>query len=95
MLTSILLFSCDTEETRDRLKDECRSLRMEVSQLKSETNRLYDNASSLKLEIKNLQAERNALRSGREPKYIVKFEIKQGTFTLDIGEHIKNSMNPC
>jgi len=33
------------------------------------------------------------LQSGREPKYIVKFKIKQGTFTLDIFEHAKNEMN--
>lgn len=47
----------------------------------------------LRDEISNLRKEKAALQSGREPKYIVKFKIKQGTFTLDIFEHAKNEMN--
>ena len=32
-------------------------------------------------------------KQAQEPYYLVTLELKQSTFTLDIGEHIKNKMN--
>ena len=49
--------------------------------------------SALSVEIHDLNAQKNSLVTGKEIKYIVKFKIKQGTFTLDIFEHAKNEMN--
>ena len=33
------------------------------------------------------------MSNGYEPSYILTLEIKQATYTLNIGEHIKNSIN--
>ena len=88
-----ILCSCNTEGQRDALREECESLRAEVRHLRSETYTLDTRVSALKRDIRDLENERKALQSGREPRYIVKFEIKQGTFTIDLGEHIKNNMN--
>jgi hypothetical protein len=54
---------------------------------------MNDNISTLNTQIHDLRLQKNSLETGREIKYIVKFRIKQSTFTLDIGEHIKNGMN--
>ena len=54
---------------------------------------LNETIDKLNEDIRNLNAEKRALTGGREPRYIVKFKIKQGTFTLDPFEHVKNEMN--
>ncbi len=78
--------SCYDMSDKMRLQAECNNL---VSQKLYFENSIAD----LQGEISNLRREKSALQSGREPKYIVKFKIKQGTFTLDIFEHVKNEMN--
>lgn len=93
ILVLCILCGCNTEGQRDALREECKSLRAEVRHLRSETYTLDTRVSALKREIRDLENERRAYQSGREPRYIVKFEIKQGTFTIDLGEHIKNNMN--
>lgn len=77
----------------------CNSIQ-EKMQLQKEYNTLYaqkhsleNTISDLNNEITTLTNERNALINGKEPKYIVKFKIKQGTYTLDILEHVKNEVN--
>lgn len=78
--------SCYDMSDKMRLQAECDNLA---------TQKLYfeNSITDLQSEISNLHREKSALQSGREPKYIVKFKIKQGTFTLDIFEHVKNEMN--
>ena len=68
-------------------------LQVECDNLASRKNYLENDIVDLRSEINNLRREKSVLQSGREPKYIVKFKIKQGTFTLDLFEHAKNEMN--
>ena len=49
--------------------------------------------NTLSTEVHDLNVQKNFLATGKEIKYIVKFKIKQSTFTLDIFEHAKNEMN--
>lgn len=85
-MTALVLVSCSTVEDKLQLTRECQNLMERNDKLRSEMKTLQANVTSL-------YQEKTALMSNKEPKYIVKFEIKQGTFTLDIGEHIKNQIN--
>lgn len=78
--------SCYDMSDKMRLQAEC-------DNLATQKHYFENNIIDLRDEISNLRREKSALQSGREPKYIVKFKIKQGTFTLDIFEHAKNEMN--
>lgn len=93
LLVCLTFTGCRTESDRQFLNQECERLEKECRSLRSTKSYLNDEVSSLRAQIRDLNVEKNALKSGREIKYIVKFEIKQGTFTLDPFEHIKNSMN--
>ena len=81
-----VITSCYDMGDKMRLQAEC-------DHLAGQKHYLENNIIDLRSEISNLQREKSALQSGRDPKYIVKFKIKQGTFTLDIFEHAKNEMN--
>lgn len=81
-----LFTSCYDIQDKARLQAECDAL---VSRKLS----LNETIDKLNEDIRNLNAEKRALTGGREPRYIVKFKIKQGTFTLDPFEHVKNEMN--
>ena len=86
LFTALVLTSCYDAQDKIRLQSECAAL---VTR-KSELTRSVEVARN---EVANLYKEKNALENGKEPAYIVKFEIKQGTFTLDLLEHAKNEMN--
>lgn len=92
-MLACLFASCYTSEDQKKLQEDCKVLQSQKTTLVENVSTLKKNISGLQKEVNDLTRERNALRSGREPRYIVKFRIKQGTFTLDIGEHIKNNMN--
>ena len=92
-VVSFMFAGCYTENHRDNLKNACKQLQTEYNSLVSKRNRLIEQITSLTTSVDELQSKHNALSKGRQPRYIVKFEIKQGTFTLDPFEHIKNSMN--
>ena len=75
-----------TESEKISLQRECEALeRQKVLTQKHLTD--------LQQRVVDLEMTRNAYSSGKNIKYIVKFKIKQGTFTLDIFEHVKNNMN--
>lgn len=94
VLVAILAFaSCDNLETQQQLHKECAQLRREKASLQYQINSSYSNLNAIRNEVNELNRQKSALQSGREIKYIVKFQIKQGTFTLDIFEHVKNEMN--
>lgn len=93
MCIACLFVACYTSEDEKRLQSNCEALQNRKTYLSMQITSLKDNISSLQKETEDLLKERNALKKGREPRYIVKFKIKQGTFTLDPFEHIKNSMN--
>ena len=92
-LAAILSVSCYTNEDQVRLQEECKSLASEKQHLQGQVSALNGQISALSTEIHDLNAQKNFLVTGKEIKYIVKFKIKQGTFTLDIFEHAKNEMN--
>jgi len=87
------LSACYTEESKKNLQKEC----IELQQKKYDLWRQIDSTCRIledyQKEVKDLQAEKLALQNGRDPKYIIKVKIKQGTFTLDPFEHIKNEAN--
>jgi uncharacterized protein (UPF0147 family) len=83
LFLTIVTVSCYTDEDQRLLQERCR-------QLSSQKAYLEQRVETLQSEVHDLSVTKNALRSGREIKYIVKFKIKQGTFTLDIFEHAKN-----
>lgn len=89
----ITLTACYTDEDKAKLQAECKALTQQKANLQSTISRMNDNISTLNIQIHDLRLQKNSLETGREIKYIVKFRIKQSTFTLDIGEHIKNGMN--
>ena len=96
LTTTLCLCSCGSDYYReqvDELKRERSMLHTEVSSLRKSCTTLGNQKSTLQTEVRNLEAEHNALSKGIEPNYILTLEIKQGTFTLDIGEHVKNSIN--
>ena len=94
VLVAILAFaSCDNLETQQQLHKECVQLRREKESLQSQINTSYSILYAIRNQVNELIGQKSALKSGREIKYIVKFQIKQGTFTLDIFEHVKNEMN--
>lgn len=90
---AITLTACYTDEDKAKLQAECKALTQQKANLQSTISRMNDNISILNTQIHDLRLQKNSLETGREIKYIVKFRIKQSTFTLDIGEHIKNGMN--
>lgn len=93
IVTALVMTSCYTNEDKENLQKECRALEMQKANLNQEISGLRSRKTTLYNEVNDLEKEKSALTNGREILYIVKFEIKQGTFTLDPFEHIKNSMN--
>ena len=90
---AVIFTACYTDDDKVRLQEECKALVQQKENLQSTVSRLNDNVSYLSSQVRDLQTQKSAYETGREIKYIVKFQIKQGTFTLDIFEHIKNEMN--
>lgn len=90
---AVIFTACYTDDDKARLQAECKALVQQKENLQSTVSRLNDNVSYLSSQVRDLQIQKYAYETGREIKYIVKFRIKQSTFTLDIGEHIKNGMN--
>lgn len=88
-LVVTILNSCETENTRQQLRKECSELRQEINSLNSQIEYKQSQKERLDEQVKELEI----IESGREPQYVVTFRIKQGTFTLDIFEHIKNEIN--
>ena len=94
MAMCLVMASCTiTDEEYQKKKEEYKRLSEQCQQLVVRNNGLNSSISELELQISDLRFEKNLIEKGKSPKYIVKFEIKQGTFTLDPFEHIKNSMN--
>lgn len=88
-----IVSACYTSEDQKQLQSECRALAAKKEYLQRDVNHYSEKIASLQSQINDLNTEKRIINSGREPKYIVKFRIKQGTFTLDIFEHIKNEVN--
>lgn len=93
LLAVICMTSCYTSEDQKRLQQECSQLAAQSRNLRIEVNRLSNQKATLYKEVSDLRAEKGIYSRGKEPVYLVKFKVKQGTFSLSPGEHIKNEMN--
>lgn len=93
LFSTVILASCYTSEDQKRLQSECKTLQIQKSNLQSSIEMQTKHLSDIRQQVNDLNKEKSTLQSGKEPIYIVKFKIKQGTFTLDIFEHVKNEMN--
>jgi len=83
VLTVVLLFSltgCGEQAQVDLLKQEISELQEKKTDLQNEVS-----------ELENITVE-NKEENGTA-KYVLTLEIKQSHFTLDISEHLKDSMN--
>ena len=74
----VLLVGC--AESNEYLEQQCNELRTEIAVLKEQK-------SAIEAEIVSAKEENGTAT------YVVTFRIKQSNFTLDIGEHLKDSMN--
>ena len=92
-LIALVSVSCYTDEDQKKLNENCRRLKSEQSALESRVSYLNDQVLNLNTHIHYLELEKREVETGKENTYIVKFQIKQGTFTLDLFEHMKNEMN--
>jgi hypothetical protein len=94
LLSVIVCFSsCYKDEDFRELQRNCRELSATKFNLQRDIDALKGRKGALNREIEDMRAEKGILRNGREPQYIIKIKIKQGTFTLDPFEHIKNEAN--
>lgn len=81
----ISLVGCATEE--EILNSNIVKLEEKVAKLKTEVSALENERDTLKNEITNIKVENGIA------KYIVTFKIKQSHFTMDLSQHLKDSMN--
>ncbi len=83
VLTVVLLFSltgCGEQAQVDLLKQEISELQEKKTDLQNEVS-----------ELENITVEKK--EENGTAKYVLTLEIKQSHFTLDISEHLKDSMN--
>lgn len=79
------LVGCASEE--EVLNDNIDQLKSEKALLQNEVSALKTERDTLKNEVTDIKVENGTA------KYIITFSLKQSHFTLDIGEHLKDSMN--
>lgn len=90
LFSIVLLSSCENpSEENLRLRKENKELEVQNFKLSRKNRSLVAQNSNLD---RSLQEKRIYL-SGKKPKYIITIRIKQSSFTLDLGEHLKNSWN--
>ena len=77
-MIAITLSGCS--KTKTVTNEDVTKLESEITQLEAERDRLNEEILNTKID--------NGLA-----KYVITFNIKQTHFTLDIGEHLKDSMN--
>ena len=61
--------------------------------LELERNQLQSEVETLRAEVNDLQKKRDELIQKDDIVYVIELEISQSHFTLDLGEHLKDSMN--
>jgi chromosome segregation ATPase len=93
------------EHKINELNDKVFNLKDEIIRLKAEYNSLPQNEliqlnssiESKKSELANIQnniaTNKAELEENPKHRYVIKFELKQSRFSLDIGQHMKDSMN--
>lgn len=68
-------------------------LELQKNRLQTEIDTLTEEINRYQLEIDTLKEIRNGLIESDDIVYLIELEISQSHFTLDIGEHLKDSMN--
>ena len=79
-LTSLLLTGCGEEQTKTKLQEEIVQLENTKNELEISISELQEKETSEKIRV-------------GEERYFVILKIEQTHFTLDLGEHLKDSMN--
>ena len=80
LITMIAITLSGCSNTKTITNEDVAKLESEITQLEAERDRLNEEILNTKID--------NGLA-----KYVITFNIKQTHFTLDIGEHLKDSMN--
>lgn len=88
-----MVISCDNRENIKneigQLNNEKLLLVNEISDLNISKNRINTNIQLLNNELEELQI----YKAGSIPKFIIKVQLKQSHFTLDLDKHFKDAMN--
>lgn len=91
LVVLVMLVSCDDGTFKiveaENNTESNEYLEQQRNELQAEIAILQDQKATIEAEIDN------AKRENGTAKYVVTFRIKQSHFTLDIGEHLKDSMN--
>ena len=93
IFVSLFLTSC--ENSRD-IQMEIDMLNSKRSLLKNDLDILEKRMGSMdeEIDLKSTKLrELNIYSSGRSPKYVIKIQLKQTHFNIDITEHLKDAMN--
>ena len=85
LAASFLFAGCASKD--ERLEQRCEELNLEIAELTLKISELHRQKAAIENEIADAKVENGTAR------YVVKLKIKQSHVTLDIGEHIKDSMN--
>lgn len=89
LLNKNIMENMESRERNDRLMKERKQLEVEVNVNRNINEQLKCQHKAL---VEQINKDNFALASSRTI-YIVKIKIHQTTYTLDIGEHIKNKIN--
>ena len=79
-LTSLLLTGCGEEQAKTKLQEEIVQLENTKNELETSISKLQEKETSEKIRV-------------GEERYFVVLKIEQTHFTLDLEEHLKDSMN--
>ena len=79
-LTSLLLTGCGEEQAKTKLQEEIVQLENTKNELETSISKLQEKETSEKIRV-------------GEERYFVVLKIEQTHFTLDLGEHLKDSMD--
>lgn len=96
IITAFIFTLSSCSEKEQDLQSDIAFLKKEKTSLKSDVNNLYFDKLSKTAEIDSLNEKLRILKiyeSGREPKYVLKLQLKQSHISLSVSKHIKDAMN--
>ena len=87
ILVMFFIFAGCGRTQEEKLSEEVITLENKVNTLKSEVSDLETQKETLEKEIVDIKVENGTA------KYVITFNIKQEHYSLDISQHLKDSMN--